>query len=691
LEGLSPRGRLILEGAAVAGDPFDPELAAAAADVPEAIALDGIDELLRLDVVKATSVPRRFRFRHPLVRRAVVESTSGAWRLGAHQRCAETLAATGASASTRAHHVEFSAHTGDLDAVATLKTAGQEVIHLAPSSSARWFGAALRLMPQDGPAQERVDLHLAGARALTAAGHLKESHSTLLEALSFADACSTTTRAMLTRACATVESNLGLHEQARQRLVKTIDTLPPGLPEAVALKVDLAMNGFWRADFKAMQESAKVAADAARQLGDRPLTAAAASVLALADSMMGAAEDAERAHSEANDLVSSLSDEELARELDAAAWLAGAELYLDRYTEADLHAARALAVGRAFGQGELFLVVVQILGRVWFVRGKLAEATELLDAGIEAARLLRNDQALVWNLFNRSVVALSAGDLELALATAQESYDLSRELDQGFHTAWAGVRLAGALLETGQPDRAVELLLESAGGEEMVLIPGSWRGYCLDLLTRAWLACNRPIEAQRAAASAQAWASTVELPLAEAWADRATAAIRLHAGEAGEAAAAALASTNTAEAAGAPIEAALSRTLAGQALAKDGQNERAVAELQRAAADLDARGAIRYRERAERELRRLGHRIHRRTRPGAPGGSGIDSLTERELEVARLIVDRKTNAEIAEDLFISLKTVETHLRNIFHKMNVSSRVELARRVKRAEDTAPFMS
>jgi hypothetical protein len=83
---LSPRGRLILEGAAVAGDPFDPELAAAAADVPEAIALDGIDELLRLDVVKATSVPRRFRFRHPLVRRAVVESTSGAWRLGAHQR-----------------------------------------------------------------------------------------------------------------------------------------------------------------------------------------------------------------------------------------------------------------------------------------------------------------------------------------------------------------------------------------------------------------------------------------------------------------------------------------------------------------------------------------------------------------------------------------------------------------------------
>jgi DNA-binding CsgD family transcriptional regulator len=166
-------------------------------------------------------------------------------------------------------------------------------------------------------------------------------------------------------------------------------------------------------------------------------------------------------------------------------------------------------------------------------------------------------------------------------------------------------------------------------------------------------------------------------------ADRAAAAVGLDAGDPDPAAERALASAAAADEVGAPVEAALSRTLAGRALAQARQPERAVTELQRAAAELHACGALRYRAAAERELRRLGHRVHRRTRPGQADGVGVASLTERELQVARLVVDRRTNPEIADLLFLSPKTVETHMRNIFRKLDVSSRVDVARAVERA--------
>jgi len=685
---LSDGGRRVLEGAAVAGDPFEPELAAAAAATSEAAAMDAVDELLQLDLIRATDVPRRFRFRHPLVRRAVYGAAAGGWRLAAHERCAAALVARGATAAARAHHVERSARQGDLAAVAVLREAGEAVARLAPASAARWFGAALRLLSETAPSEERVELLLARAGALAADGHFADSHEALLEGLETVPEESIALRAKLVTTCAGVEHRLGQYEQAHARLVSALGGLPePVSAESVALLIELALNEFYRSKYESMHDWAERAVSAAEVLGDAPLTAAAFARLALADAMTGAGERAQSHRADTAALVESLSDEELSRRLDAAAWLAAAELYLDRYAEADAHAGRALTLARATGQGELFLVLYQILGRAWYVRAKLAEATELLDGAIEASRLSGNTQALAGNLFNRSVVAVAVGDLDVAVTTAQESADLARDLDQGFVAAWAAVRLAGALLETGRPDSAVDLLLSCAGGEEQARIPGSWRAYCLGLLARCWLALDRHAEAERAAACAEAWASAVQLPLAAAWADRAAAAVALHAGDTARAAERALASADAAEKVGAPIEAALSRTLAGRALAQSGQGDRAVAELQRAAAALDACGALRYRDEAERELGKLGYRVHRRTGPGKADATGIASLTERELQVARLVVDRKTNPEIAAELFLSQKTVETHLRHIFRKMDVASRVALARAVERADHAA----
>ena len=127
-----------------------------------------------------------------------------------------------------------------------------------------------------------------------------------------------------------------------------------------------------------------------------------------------------------------------------------------------------------------------------------------------------------------------------------------------------------------------------------------------------------------------------------------------------------------------------------QALA--GDRERAVALLQQAAAaSSSSRGAIRHRDAAERELRRLGQRIHRRSPPNVAAGAGVDSLTTREREIAQRIVDRQTNRQIAEELYLSPRTVETHVRNIFAKLGADSRVEVARIIEQVERAAASAS
>jgi DNA-binding CsgD family transcriptional regulator len=56
--------------------------------------------------------------------------------------------------------------------------------------------------------------------------------------------------------------------------------------------------------------------------------------------------------------------------------------------------------------------------------------------------------------------------------------------------------------------------------------------------------------------------------------------------------------------------------------------------------------------------------------------SGVDSLTPSELRVARLATEGMTNREIAQQLYVTAKTVETHLRHVYQKLDVAGRGEL---------------
>jgi DNA-binding NarL/FixJ family response regulator len=175
-------------------------------------------------------------------------------------------------------------------------------------------------------------------------------------------------------------------------------------------------------------------------------------------------------------------------------------------------------------------------------------------------------------------------------------------------------------------------------------------------------------------------AAQLGLQLPAALAGRARAAVLLAAGEPSEAARVAARSADEAAAVGAMLHAAFAHSLQGRALAAAGERTEAIAMLRQAERELDACGSVRARDEMRRELRRLGARAE--PRGPSTSGTGVASLTKRELEIATLVTDRKTNREIAVALFLSEKTIESHMRSIFNKLGVSSRVEVARAVER---------
>ena len=682
LAGLTDAARTLLEAGSVVGDPFELEYAAAAAGVGEPEALAALDELLAQGVVRRTDAPRRFRFRHPLLRRAVYEGTPAGRRTEAHARAARALGAHGEPAVVQARHLEQSAALGHREAVAVLRRAADASAGRAPASAARWYRAALRLVPADGGDAERIELLRRLAGSLAGTGQFAESHAVHLELLERVPRDDVHARIPLVVACAALEHLLGEHEQAHAALARALDELPDrSSSEAAALLLELAYDAFYAREYERMRARAGEARAAAKALGDAALIAAATASESLACALADHVDEARALRDEAAAILDSLSDEELAGRLDAAASLGNAETYTDRLEDAVRHLDRGLAVARASGQGRLFPLLTQRKGFALTLLGRLAEATDVTERAVEAARLSGSPQAVAWALLNRAWATLISGDLETALAAAEESVELGRALDDSPVSTWSACALGSILLELGEPARCLEVLLPAAGGPGLQAVPGVLRSMFHERVVLARLAAGEPGAAEDAARRGEARAEALGLDFGLALARRGRAAVALAAGDATAAAAAALEAADAGDRVGAVIVAARARALAGRALAAAGERDRGAELLGQAAEELDAAGARRYRDDAERELRRLGHRHHRRRGTGRAEGDGLAGLTKRELEVAELVRDRKTNREIAADLFLSEKTVETHLRNIFRKLGVSTRASVARAVE----------
>lgn len=108
----------------------------------------------------------------------------------------------------------------------------------------------------------------------------------------------------------------------------------------------------------------------------------------------------------------------------------------------------------------------------------------------------------------------------------------------------------------------------------------------------------------------------------------------------------------------------------GEWLRRESRRSEARDELRTAHALLSGMGAEPFAARAARELRATGERARKRT------SQPSDALTAQELTIARLVATGATSREVGEQLFLSPRTIEAHLRNIFRKLGITSRRQL---------------
>lgn len=300
------------------------------------------------------------------------------------------------------------------------------------------------------------------------------------------------------------------------------------------------------------------------------------------------------------------------------------------------------------------------------------------------------------------------GALEHAEAIVRETLDLAGRVGDVPRARHRVARVAvGVWFERGRTEEAISLLDRELGGDandhQRIVLHGDRAAWAARL---HGVAAREIVESQLEAA--EACAAAVECP-------RCTAELRLLATEAlarmGEGPAALRTMRRRASAADSldaldriavahasalalptpeerieALEAAASMAAAspyrlpalwndldlGAARAEIG-DRRAVPELESVLAAANGSGAVAVRELATRKLRSLGVRTWRRAATGSP-------LTPREEEVARLVAAGVTNREVAARLFLSPKTVERHLVNIFRKLEVRNRTELGARL-----------
>jgi DNA-binding CsgD family transcriptional regulator len=517
------------------------------------------------------------------------------------------------------------------------------------------------------------------AKALGVTGRLAESRDVLHEVLALLPARPPEQHAQVAGFCALMDRLLGRHAEARALLLRELDGLIDSNSAATAMvKLELAAGRLMRGDITAERDWAQEAMVIARRLGDRSLLAAALGMCVLNDfSDASIGDQSFFLLDEAAELVDSLPDSDLARHVTAAVHVGWAEMHLERIDDALRHLDRGLQLARATGQNHMLTSLLVGYGAACGLSGRLREAGDCFDDAVDAAALTGSDELRVMALAHRCWITLWQGDISEALRIGEEAVSCADGV-KSWSSAVAHGMLAQARFYANDPAGCVELLLHAGGGPQLRKLDPVYRLGWRELLIEATAAYN-PRQAATGAEQATEFATTTALPrrkgfshLARAWA--------LWSVNPAKSATQALAAATLFDQAGDDVDAGRAYLLAATMLGASGRAEQARHKLARALALFDACGAGLFRARALREQRRLNARAPRQSQQSVQ----LNGLTRRETEIAGLVKEGMTNRQIAQQLYLSPRTVEVHLSHIFAKLNVTTRSAVAPAMTKAE-------
>jgi len=614
----------------------------------------------------------RVRFRHDVIREAMYADLSRGVRIGLHKEAGQRLAAAGAPALQVAEHLVRGAEHGDVDAITWLIRAAREAAPTSPGVAADLLDRAIELT--DSADADLDALLVERADKLLWAGRIPEAEDTCRRLLDrpHDPGPESSARALLGR-CLMADGQM--HEALPQFERVYRSPVATG-PERAASWGSASVAHVFLGQLDQAGAAAVEARKAAEQAGDDFTSSMALTALATVEVFRANLDDA-----------LGLVDEGIRRADDSDQRLGHRYLHhlarghvlieLDRFDAARSTLETGMKVSEQLGARWSLSAYQFMLAVERFGAGEWDEALMAVEAGLELGEESGEKYNLGVGHCLESLIALHRNDRQRAeQATSAAETQLARG-GPLYRSHWA-MWTRSLLLEAD--GAAAEAFATLADCWDALTASGMAVEYSMlgpDLVRMALVAGDHRI-ADEVAKSVAAVAADNDVASLNGAALRCQG-LRDSDPEALRGAVDAYAQSPR------PLELALAREEAGAAVAaRTGDVDAAVELLDAALATYDRLDAARDAARTQQTLRGLGVRRGRRGVRQRPQ-TGWESLTAAERTVTDLVAEGLTNPQIGERLFVSRRTVQTHLAHVFQKLQISSRTELASAVTRQRE------